>query len=70
MVGHLAWAMMCRRESLAVFSHVYRFIRQHRHDWVPLPSAVHQEIRSASALLPLQSANLRAQWAGAVQISG
>ncbi|CAE7427144.1 DEK1, partial [Symbiodinium sp. CCMP2592] len=64
-VGHFTFAMMIRRETLSVFSEVYRYMRCERPSsrmW----AAARKEIRQASSLLPLMSTPFDLPWSTTV----
>ena len=60
-IGHFTFAMLIRRETLSVFSHVYRYCRSDR----PNPAIwalAKKELMQASSLLPLMSSSMSGVW--------
>eukprot|EP00439_Symbiodinium_sp_Y106_P021708 s7921_g2.t1 len=60
-IGHFTFAMLMKRETLSVFSHVYRCCRCGR----PNPAIwalAKKEIMQASSLLPLMSSSMLGPW--------
>ena len=60
-IGHFTFAMLMKRETLSVFSHVYRCCRCDR----PNPAIwalAKKEIMQASSLLPLMSSSMLGPW--------
>ena len=68
-IGHLTWAMLLRRESLALLHHVYMFIHTHRHTVHMLTPEVRQELSDASAILPLLRSDVHRGWGHQVHAS-
>lgn len=60
LVGHWTYLLLVRREALALFGHVYDFIRRSYTRRQPLWPGVRRELRWAIALAPLLVADLRA----------
>ena len=61
-LGHCTWAALLRRESLSIFSAVYRFIRLGGSATRPLWSSVCKELHDFQAIIPLLSIELGAAW--------
>ena len=60
--GHLAWAMMARREALSLLAGCYAFAHDSSIGVRPLWPAVRKELAWARSLLPLFAADLGAAW--------
>ncbi|CAK0821218.1 unnamed protein product, partial [Prorocentrum cordatum] len=66
LVGHCTWGMILRRDVLAIFNSVYRFINVAGAHPAPLWDSVVRELRAAVALIPLWSASTRSRWSSRV----
>ena len=67
--GHLTWAMMTKRESLAILNAVYRHISGFGSQSGVLSSAARRELWQVSAILPLLRTDTRAVWDAHVHAS-
>ena len=67
--GHLTWAMMTKRESLAILNAVYRHITGFGSQSGALSSAARRELWQVSAILPLLRTDTRAVWDAHVHAS-
>ena len=61
LLGHLSFISLIRRESLSIFSRIYRFVRGPPRVAV-MPPGVRRELLLWDALAPLLFQNLRAAW--------
>ena len=61
-LGHVTWAMLCRREGLALLDKCYSFIHASYEVVTPLWPSVRRELHQVMCLLPLFSANLSNPW--------
>ena len=67
--GHITWAMLMRRESLAFLNHTYQFIHQYRDSSHTLPPEVKQELQDISSLLPLLRSDSQRSWSDRIHAS-
>ena len=58
------WAMMLRREGLAILNQVYTFIHAHYNTNAILPASVRTELFHIKALLPLFRCSVRSSASG------
>ena len=61
-IGHWSWALMLRRQALAILGDTYRWMQEHRAKRAPLPWPVKCELRMLIALGPWVSTNLETPW--------
>ena len=62
LLGHITWAMLLRREALALLGSVYAFARQDAALPLRLWSSVRKELRWVASLLPLFATDTSLQW--------
>lgn len=69
LLGHLTWAMLCRRETLCIVDQCYAFVRAHYGRSARLWPSVRRELRQAVALLPLMRRRIASAWCDTVTAS-
>lgn len=71
LLGHLTWAMLCRRESLSFVDKCYAFCSKNldNHKSRKLWPSVRRELRQIRNILPLIYANTSAEWHSQVTAS-
>ena len=69
LLGHITWAMLIRRECLSILNHIYSFIRDNRHSYLPIPHSVRVELSHVRALLPLFRTSIHRSWSNLVHTS-
>lgn len=61
-LGHLTWAIMCRREALSILKSCYAFVHENKSSPCRLWPSVRAELDTVSALLPLFRAKINVGW--------
>ena len=61
-LGQWSWALMMRRQALAILGETYRWAQEHRHSQGVLPEAVRAELCMLAALGPWMCTNLETPW--------
>lgn len=62
LMGQWSWALLMRRQALAILGQAYRWVQTHRLSQAPLPQEVHCELRMLMALGPWMGTNLECPW--------
>ena len=68
-IGHCTWAMMSRRETLAMLGSVYRFAHGRSDTPVVMWASVRKELEWLRATIPLWTTSLRMPWCSEVTCS-
>ena len=68
-VGHITWAMMCRREGLSILHSTYSFIHHNPQSVARLWPSVRKELAWVASLLPLFRMKLNCGWSDDVTAS-
>ena len=68
LLGHCVFISLGRRESLSVFSDIYRHVQRYRdcHVELPIPRGVRQELIKWDGILPLLRRSLRSKWSDTI----
>ena len=66
---HVTWALMVRREALAIIHHCYEHVSQHRESSGVLSTGCRAELWKLRALLPLLRFDVHASWHSEVMCS-
>ncbi|CAK0866137.1 unnamed protein product, partial [Prorocentrum cordatum] len=69
LLGHVTWAMICKREALSTLSSVYAFKAVKDPDVRPLWNSVRFELWCVASTLPLWSSHLGPPWGSRVSAS-
>lgn len=68
-LGHLTWAIMCRREGLSILKSCYAFVHENKENPCRLWPTVRAELETVSALLPLFRSKINIGWSEDVTAS-
>ena len=62
LIGHCTWIALLRREVLAIFHAVYKFVRRYGDSFAPLWDACREEIRAFRGVMVLLESDWGAPW--------